>query len=223
MKGLKKKIRDNRYLNWLLIISNWCFQGIPNADKTEKVYKILFTIISSSIVFEILFNYSDLFLTTNILLSFLIGHTLNWIINGNLFTLLIHRLLFFKINKNSLFEYLYTLENKLQQKDWILYAASFGSICRGELKDSSDIDVSVVRKPGLKNALKAIAFSIKEKKYADLIGIPLEIYISDTPMNSIKKFGAEKIPVVLYDPYAIIVKYYAKTLTIKEAQLLNNN
>jgi len=222
MKGLKKKIRDNRYLNWLLVISNWCFQGIPNADKTEKIYKILFSVICILITFSLFFFFSNIKLLQIIILSFIIGHTLNWIINGNFFILFIHRLLIFKTNKDSLFNYLYSLEKKLHSNQWILYTASFGSICRGDLKDSSDIDISVVRKPGFKNALKSILFALKEKKAADFNGIPLEIYISDSPQNSIKKFGAEKNPVVIYDPENTIDKYYQEKLTIKEAKKINN-
>lgn len=222
MKGIKKKIRDNRYLNWLLILSNWCFQGIPNADKTEKYYKILFTIIFGFISTLFLFYFSYFNVLKVLVLSFFIGHTINWIINGNFYGLLIHRLLFVKVNKESLFNYLKNIEGRLQKQTWVLYAASFGSICRGELKDSSDIDISIVRKHGLKNALKSMWFALKEKKIADFYGIPLEVYISDTPQNSIKRFAAEQNPVIIFDPYNTISNYYTEKLTLEEAFALNN-
>jgi len=143
-------------------------------------------------------------------------------VNENFYGLLVHRLLFAKISKEKLFNYLDHLEKKIKHQDWILYSASFGSICRGDLKDSSDIDVSIVRKPGFKNAIRSIIFSIKEKKYADIKGIPLEIYISDTPNNSIQRFKAENNPVVIYDPENTIDKYYQEKLSIEAAKKLNN-
>jgi len=222
MKGIKKTIRDNRFLNWILILSNWCFQGVLHADKTEKIYKIFFTLFfwfSFGMVFYFFSTYS---LLTIFALSFFISHSLNWIVNGNFYILLVHRVLFAKISKQKLFIYLNQLENKIQDQDWVLYCASFGSICRGDLKDSSDIDVSVVRKPGIKNAFLSIAFSMKEKKYADLKGIPLELFISDTPKNSIKRFKAEKNPVVIFDPENTIDQFYQEKLTIEEAKKLNH-
>ena len=151
-------------------------------------------------------------------LSFIAGHTLNWIVNGNFYNLLVHRLLVRNLSKNELFQYLEDLEKRLSNLTWVEYAASFGSICRGQLKDSSDLDVSIVRKKGLRNAFKAIIFSIQEKKLADLRKIPLELYISDTPENSINRFKAEPVPVVLYDPHGVMNHYYSNVITLSKAK-----
>lgn len=220
MKGIKDKIRKRWYLRWILLFSSWMFQGILRADWTEQIYKISFTIFFSTIsyiVYQLQFS-----LAYSIILSFITGHTLNWLINLNLYILFIHFLFISKLSKNDLFVYLELLKSRLDSMDWVLYSASFGSICRGELKDSSDIDVSIVRKPGLRNAIKSIWFALKEKKIADFKGIPLEIYISDTPNNSIKRFKAENNPVVLYDRENIIDKYYTEKLSLQEARSLNN-
>lgn len=221
MKGLKKKIRDNRYLNWLLLLSNWLFQGIPNADKTEKAYKTLFTLFFWGILFWIFYSSGNIAIEKVLIISFLIAHTFNWLVNGNISIILIHRLLLVKLSKLDLFLYIEKLHQKTAGKNWILYAASFGSICRGDLKDSSDIDISIVRKPGFKNALKSIWFALKEKKVADFNGIPLEIYISDTPENSIQRFAAEQNPVVIHDPDNTIDNYYKDKLSVSEAKVLN--
>lgn len=222
MKGFKKKIRDNRYLNWLLLLSNWLFQGIRNADTTEKIYKILFSIFFWVIFFFILQCGTGVFAFQNIIYSFLIAHTLNWVVNGNISMLLVHNLLWVKLSKQDVFRYMEELQAKTRNHDWILYAAAFGSICRGGLKDSSDIDISIVRKPGFTNALKSIWFSVKERKFADFQGIPLEIYISDSPQNSINRFRAEKNPVVIYDPENTISDFYNDELSLEKARVINN-
>ncbi len=214
MKRLKKEIRDRWYLRWILVWSNWLFQGIIHLDVTEKLYRISFTLISSATVY-----YS---LKLSILISLIIGHTLNWIINGSIYPILIHRLLIYKTKKKELFKYSEELRKRLLSQDWILYAASFGSICRGELKDSSDLDISIVRKPGLRNALKGLWFIIKEKKKGDISKIPLEMYLNDKPETSIKRFKAENNPVIMYDKNNIIKKYYEVQLTLNDAKKLNN-
>ena len=219
MKGIKNKIRECWYLRWILLFSNWVFQGILRADKTEQIYKIGFTLFFSSLFYFLFDSYLDS--KFDLLISFISGHTLNWIINGSFYVIFVHRLLITKLSKKDLFNYLSLLKSRLENADWVLYSASFGSICNGKLKDSSDLDVSIVRKPGFKNAIKSIWFALREKKTADLRRIPLEIYISDTPENSVNRFKAETCPVILYDKGDILKDYYDKTMNLEEARKKN--
>jgi predicted nucleotidyltransferase len=221
MKGIKNKIRNNDYLKWILVITNWCFQGILHADRTEKLYKILFSVFGSILTGIFLNSFFKIDIYALISLSFFLGHTLNWIVNCNFSGLIIHRLMISSVTKGQLFDYLYVLEDKLKGKKWVLYCGSFGSICRGKLKDSSDIDISIVRRPGLRNAMASIMFSVKEKKFADFKKIPLEIYISDSPENSIKRFKGENNPVVISDTYNTIDNYYNEKLSISQAVKIN--
>ncbi|MCK5402447.1 MAG: hypothetical protein KAJ28_12505, partial [Flavobacteriaceae bacterium] len=75
MRGVKKQIRDNKYLSWILIITNWFFQSIVNADKTEKIYKISFTLIFWLIFYAI---FTQFFTSSSLklgVISFIIAHT----------------------------------------------------------------------------------------------------------------------------------------------------
>ncbi|MBA7544634.1 hypothetical protein ES705_36995 [subsurface metagenome] len=221
MKGFKDRIIHNTYLRWILLFSNWLFQGIIHADKTEKIYKIHFT-LTFSVGFYFLLKYAfNIPVVWAVLFGFILGHTFNWFANGSFYAILVHRLLISKLNKERLFIYLDKLINRLEEKNFILYCASFGSICRGALKDSSDIDVSLVRKPGFINSFKALYFIFNEKKLADLYGIPLEIFLSDSPENSKKRFGSEHNPVVIYDPENNLNKHYSETLTLANAKKIN--
>lgn len=149
------------------------------------------------------------------------AHSVNWYVNGNFYVLLIHRLRFAKLSKVKLFVYFDGLQQRLGKQNWILYCASFGSICRGQLKEYSDIDMSIVRKSGFLNGIKALFFSVVEKKRADWLRVPLELYINDNPDSSKKRFNAENNPVVLCDPYGTISKHYSERLTVAEAKQLN--
>ena len=59
MEGIKYKIRERWYLRWILLFSNWFFQGIINADTTEKYYKILFSLFLTLILYSCMgFHYN---------------------------------------------------------------------------------------------------------------------------------------------------------------------
>ncbi len=219
MKGLKKKIRDNKILRWGLIFSSIIAQGIRHADKTEKMYRIIFTIISSSIIY-LLYPY-DIAQFEKIIFSILIGHFINFLVNCNVFVIIIHFLMVVKLRKDRAFSYLYDMRDKLINQDWIEYSVVFGSISRGNIKPSSDIDISIVRKKGVINGFKSIYWSIIYKKIAELKAIPLELYISDSKENSIERYSYESIPVILTDPQSIVHNYYENVLSIEEAQKIN--
>lgn len=221
MKGIKDKIRQNKFLRWFLLLSNWLFQGILNADKTEKVFKVLFTVLFSTIFFLVLFFKFHQSFLISIFVGFIVGHTLNWILNNNITGILIHRLYIFKLEKKNAFRYLDSIAHRISNKTFALYATTHGSICRGALKPSSDIDIALVRKPGFINSLKSLWFVFLEKKIADAQGVPLEIYICDTPENAIKRFSQEQNPVVIYDSDYVLDKYYKEKLSLTEAKKLN--
>ena len=221
MDKIKGFISGSIYLSWILIFTNWFFQGIPLGSRVERIYKISFTVFLWIFFFVMLYFSFKVPLTDGLIVGFLMAHTLNWIINCNFFVIFIHRIKWIKISTIRLFEYLYSIQKRLENEDWILYASSSGGICKGTMNEHSDIDVSLVIKPGSKNKIRAIIFFTKEKKIADLQGIPLDIFISETPEESMDRSYKQENPVVLYDPSNIISSHYKLKMTIREAQVLN--
>ncbi|MDY7394083.1 hypothetical protein UMM65_02440 [Aureibaculum sp. 2210JD6-5] len=222
MKKIKEIILNNKYLSWMLIFTNWIFQGIPLGSRIEKVYKISFTVFFGLIFFVMLYYIFNISTVGSLIFGFLIAHTINWFVNCNFCVIFTHRIKWFKIPTIRLFDQLYAIQERLDNKNWILYSTSSGGICRGTMDGNSDIDVSLVIKPGIKNILSAILFFVKEKKIADFNGVPLDIFISETPEESLKRSNKQENPVVLYDPYNTIDNYYKEKMTIREAQILNN-
>ena len=226
MEKFKIYILNNKYLTWLQFFSNWLMQGIFHADKTEKLYKILFTVVLWIIGFLIMFFGIAMNFVQSLTVGFLIAHTLNWFINNNLFVLLVHRMSWLKTTKPKLFSQLESIQerlNNIPNKDWVLYCVSHGGICKGTLSSHSYIDVSLIRKPGFKNMFRAVIFYIKEKKYADLKGVPLDIFICDTPKNCIDRSKGQKNPIVLLDHEDKVDYFYPDKLkiSIEEAKILN--
>lgn len=221
MERIKNIILKNKYLSWILIFTNWFFQGIHLGSRIEAIYKVLFTIffwivfiLLFVLIFQVPFEYS-------ILYAFLIAHTLNWLVNCNFFVIFIHRIKWIKIPTIKLFNYLYEIQSRLNNKHWLLYATSSGGISRGTMNHHSDIDISLVIKPGIVNAIKAILFFVKEKKRADFKGIPLDIFISETPQQSISRSNGQENPVIIADAHDTISDFYKQKMTIEEAQELN--
>jgi predicted nucleotidyltransferase len=222
MKGIKNNIRKRWYLRWVLLLSNWAAQGILRADRTEKIYKIFFSLVSSVIFFIIIERSFLVSLQNVILVSIFLGHTSNWLINGTLFTLSLHSLLIGNLEKKKAFEYLMDLKNRLENKNYISACSVFGSISRGELKGSSDIDICFIREHGLKNALRALFFMVKEKFKTNRRLIPIEPYLADSVSYMKKRYRSDEPPVIIKDEKGIIIDAYDKTFEIVDAVKINN-
>jgi len=164
----------------------------------------------------------DMRLVSLLITSFIIAHTINWMLNCNHFVIYVHRMKWLKTSKNSLFKHLISIQERLEGRNWALAVVSLGGISRGTMNKHSDIDVNIIRKPGIKNAILALLFGVIEKKRADYYGIPLDILISDSIQDCIKKSEGQKNPVILYNSFNIIDKYYKEKISINDAKLLNN-
>lgn len=223
MQGFKAEIRKYKATRWILIFTNWVSQGIWHLDKTEKIYKIFFTLFFTFIFYFILsffLNFdNNIFL---VFFSFIIAHTINWVVNSNLFTLFVHRLLIGETKKEDFFKYIENLKKRVEEEDSIIAIYCYGSMSRGELKEKSDLDISFLREKGLANAIKSILFFTKEKKIAQSIKIPSESFLCDGISCFKKRYSINEPPVIVYDKYNITRRYYKKYLDINEAKTLNN-
>jgi hypothetical protein len=221
MNGVKDRIRRNPWSRWILVVSNWISQGILHADTTERAYKILFSLFFSAVFFVLLLSLRHHPVGRALVEGILAGHTLNWVLNSNLCGVIVHRLFLSRVDKEKAFAYLLSLSDRLSRREEVLYSTAHGSLSKGRFKPSSDIDVALVRKKGSANAMKALFFLVRERKTADFRGIPLEIFLSDTPDDAKRRFREESNPLVLFDPQGVVRTHYRTTLTLPEARRLN--
>lgn len=211
MNPLYKKILDLPYvpmfLKKLIVIGiNWIFQGILYMDRTERIFKILFDVTLTLIFGNILSYLIPIYVS--ILLGFTISHTINWLFNNNLFGLF-KTFGNIRTPKEKFEEYLERLKQNVEKEASIVWAGVYGSLVRGEFKETSDLDVRLIRKPGLINGVKACIFVMRERSWATFNRFPLDIYVGDN-FEFLKKMREEENPLVL--PTVISHKQYPPNL-----------
>jgi hypothetical protein len=81
----------------------------------------------------------------------------------------------------------------------VRYAALFGSIARGEWQPTSDVDLRLVRRPGIRAGLRACGFALCERTRATWGGIALDVYVLDGPA-ALARLRRDEPAVVLHDP-----------------------
>lgn len=179
-----------------IILSNWTFQGMLYADKTERLFRLLLDGIITLVLYIIFINFiSSGYIA--LIFSFLIAHTFNWIFNGQLFVL--GRYIGIKPNKHNEFEeYLKGLKYRAERTKSIQSVILYGSMSRKDLKNSSDLDVRIIRKKGFLNGLRSCLFGLYERKWAFFNKFPLDLYIIDS-VKHLSKLRVDENPIILYD------------------------
>lgn len=184
----------------VIILTNWLFQGILYADKTEKVFKILLDLILATILSFFIIPFSNIYL--GLLTSLIISHTILFILNGQLFALAKN----FDIVYNDpqrIIDYANGIKKRASKEKSINCLVVYGSLVRGEIKPTSDLDVRVIRKSGVLNGFRACIFGLKERSRALFSQFPLDMYVIDSPKHLLK-MRQDETPNILYDPFHIL-------------------
>ena len=202
-KGLAKRSDIPIYIRAPIItFSSWLFQGILYMDTTEKIFKVLIDIllfVPSYGICKYLFG-----IPMNIIIAAILAHTFNWIFNGQIFVL-IKNVGFTKIESEIFTEYLDNLKKRISKERSILAEAVFGSLSRGKLKETSDLDVRIIRKKGIINGLRACLFVFLERGGAFFSKFPLDIYVLDS-FKLLSRLNEQ--PIILHDPQNLLKEYY---------------
>ncbi|HHV34610.1 MAG TPA: hypothetical protein GXX59_03410 [Syntrophomonadaceae bacterium] len=183
----------------ILMASSWIFQGVLYMDKTEKAFKVVTELILFTFPLILLLGVLPVIYAT--ILSLIICHTMNWILNGQIFVVL--KNLKMVSNPPECFrKYINVLARRIEQKNYILAAAAYGSLSKQQLEDSSDLDVRIIRKSGFLNGVKACAFVATERSRALIKRFPLDIYVLDDVHKIEQQIDRSEAnnPVILYDP-----------------------
>jgi predicted nucleotidyltransferase len=171
-------------LRWLLrspvaaVAAHWFFQGMLYMDATERWFKLaldgLLTVLAA-IPLRIWFRSDMAWLA-----AFILAHTLNFLFNGQLWGVLKHYGLV-RLSRPVFESHLCQLSRRTRNEPSIRWAGVYGSLARGGWSPTSDLDVRLVRKPGVANALRACVFVLAERSRALLHRFPLDIYVLGDP------------------------------------------
>lgn len=159
---------------------HWIFQGMLYMGRTELLFKLGLDLSLTAISWILFYWALGMPWAWAALSAFLVAHTLNFLFNGQVWVVLKHFHLV--TNSRSEFEeYLSQIAERIQAEPSIEWAAAYGSLVRGEWHESSDLDVRLVRKPGLWNGLRACWFVLRERSRALFTRFPLDVFMLDNP------------------------------------------
>jgi predicted nucleotidyltransferase len=90
------------------------------------------------------------------------------------------------------------IKTRIDSEPSILAAAIFGSYAKKEAHSKSDLDIGIIRSPGLMNGVRACAFVLGLRMYAFVKQLPVDLFLVDEK-DHLVRYWKEKVPIVLND------------------------
>lgn len=217
-----KKIYSNPKSPWLqlllrrrafVVFSNWLFQSTLITVKSELVFRMILELFFAILVFVGLFFFTSI--VASLILSLVIAHTVNWLVNGNFW---VTQKFFGRVcDLRKMLDYLSKMRaKKLFSRHGILAIAAFGSLSRGQFKESSDLDIRIVRRSGGLEWIKANSFALGARLKAFVRGIPVDILVLDNVNQIYEHISRQEPPVVVYDPQDSLSKIHESPMSLTD-------
>ncbi|MBN2372457.1 hypothetical protein JXL19_01535 [bacterium] len=189
-----------------LIIINWVFQGILGMDKTEILFHLGYDLVWAIIFFGLLANLIGWW--TAMFFSIILAHTLNWLLNSH-FWVMGRYIGISRVSTEKIYSYLERFYDNFSENRALLGAVVLGNMRRGgSIKTTSDLDLRVIRKRGLLNAILSNLILAGLKTSAFLKRFPLDIYLLDDVIG-LSRYRLDESPLILFDRGGDIRGFYA--------------
>lgn len=156
-------------------------------DVADLVFKLIYGVIITICLYT---------MGISLISSIILSHSINWILNGQ-FPVLARYLgdRFYKKwtlhEANDFVHWLSSFNNH-----WIEDILIYGSYCRGEFSERSDLDVRILVSTGLLNSVKGALLVVFIKHYSFLRYIPVDIY-SSSRKTFLNKMANNETPISL--------------------------
>jgi predicted nucleotidyltransferase len=207
----------------IVLIKNWFHQGFFYLDKTEMLFRMLCEFILFSIVFSSLYYFINVQIIQCLILSSFISHTLNWVFNDNFWACIMFTFpSVLNPGEKLTIKYLSQFQKKLNKNKHIGGCMIYGSLSRNEWQIKSDLDIRILRKPGLLCGFLSYLFVFKERVNAVIKKQPLDIYLADD-INFLRKMREDEFPVFLKNKDKRLYKEYKTRRTTDFSRVKNLN
>jgi len=187
-KFKSKPLRFLYSFPWFAMGSSWALQGLLYMDPTERYFKLGLDLLATLLIGGLLAPLKLPLLRWG--LAFFIAHSFNFLFIGQLWGGL--KCFGYVYNGYERYiAYMNGLAARAKSEPSIHKALVFGSFAREQWTPHSDLDVRLLRKPGLINGLRACVFLLSERTRAFFAGFPLDAYVldSEVPLGRLREQG----------------------------------
>jgi predicted nucleotidyltransferase len=195
----RRKATPGGGIRWWNLPRGWAHQGFFYLDRTQRLGRVVFEIVPTLILAGLIATVGKVPLSSVGLWVGSLGmaHTLNWVCNGNWWAGMLFAFPGLRNpGERATRDYLHRMAGRLENDHAISGVMIFGSVCRGQWHDRSDLDVRLLRRPGWRHGIAGVLILSRERLIALLARQPLDIYLADG-IPFLRKLRPDEQPIFL--------------------------
>jgi hypothetical protein len=181
----------------------WLTHANHARDRSEKWfhYVVESVLLASSLMVLVAIERTG---TVSIFLAIIIVHSVWWVVNGNCHVYLLDS--FASVHNAGIertISYIEWCHRCFARTGCVSAILIYGSFCRQKFHRRSDLDLRIIRRPGLLAALFVLPMAVGARVVSLWRGVPTDLQVVDSGWFLSRQMRADEHPVVVYvDPHA---------------------
>ena len=194
-------LKEGKYRAVRNITIGWLSHAIHSTDDSERVFRIVIEILLMSLCYHLI-KHSGIF-NSGVLSSagatIIICHTIMWMLDGNFWVYLLDS---FDWMKNPgikrIISYVKLCRRLFQVADICNAILIYGSMCRGEFHDRSDLDLRIIRRNDSWLGILCLPVALFLRMASFFVVIPVDLQVADSYEFINRQMRNDELPIVVY-------------------------
>lgn len=195
-----RMMKEGKYRALRNIPVGWFMQILHSTDHTERNFRIFLELLLITFFGVFVKKLGAVADNTNaFFVSFVVVHSVSWFFWGNFWVYMLDS--FVWIRNPGIFavlSYINYVRSAFIRSGACDAVLIYGSMCRCAFHERSDLDLRIIRKPGINSALRAIVVGLLVRVPAAIKRIPVDLQVVDSMMFLDRQMRADENPLVVY-------------------------
>ena len=179
----------------------WISHAIHSTDFSERIFRILIEMMLILGLFAYMYYWSPFKkdITASAMFAFIVGHTIMWFLDGNFWVYMLDS--FHWIQNpgiDRIISYVRLCKKFFLMGDLSDAILIYGSMCRGEFHNRSDLDLRIVRRNDSWLGILCLPVALFLRAFSFFIVLPVDLQVSDSFAFLDRQMRKEEAPIVVY-------------------------
>ena len=179
----------------------WITHAIHSTDFSERLFRIIIEILLILLCFNFVITRGPLKadILGSLVLSIFASHTIMWLLDGNFWVYMLDSFNWVKNpGINRILSYVRMCRRIFQVADMCNAILIYGSMCRSEFHNRSDLDLRVIRRTDSWLGILCLPMGFFLRVLSFFIMLPLDLQVADSMTFLRKQMRKDEFPIVVF-------------------------
>jgi predicted nucleotidyltransferase len=194
-------LKHGKYRAIRNIAIGWLSHAIHSTDFSEKLFRIVIELLMMILCFNLVMSKGmfDSDILRSAVLTIIICHTIMWMLDGNFWVYMLDSFYWIKNpGINRIISYVRLCRRSFQVADLCNAILIYGSMCRGEFHERSDLDLRIIRRNDTWLGILCLPVALFLRIVSFFIILPVDLQVADSYKFIDHQMRKDEFPIVVY-------------------------